>query len=523
MGANAPAASGIIRKDLLYLCAFYALGHLGIFLVADAVFWDDWSIYGNAFPVLLDASWSAGKPWDAYFRTLILSLGLPSARVMSFVSHLVAGLCLYGILQRTGGVLQSHRLLICVLFLLLPFFLARTAFILTWYSLTNAAFFAGWLLLVLESNRARLLVHLAACLLFVVSFTTPSHLVFYALPVMHLFFVRESGLHPAAIVRFVKQHPHLLILPVAFYILKGTYFAPSGGYANYNEIRLKYLLDRSLVPLVVIRNLFRLISTVEFLPLFIALLITTPLVWVGIARTSLNHLLRSSASLPVALLLVVLGGFCYLLGLFPYLVVNETPLFIDWSSRHQLLLPLGVSIGVVGVLLMVPGRIRVAAATAILSVSLALSWMSYGEYARDWIKQEALIAEIAGNDEIRRGRTFQVVDGLPDYNAKQRAYRVYEYNGFMRAAFEGEQTRLAGDLKLWEQEGAGYLRNRNSWAPRWNLTDYRPGVIDCVIHISPGETRLSKGSAAIARFKTLLSSDRNSSTPTGDLLSVDCR
>ena len=104
----------------------------------------------------------------------------------------------------------------------------------------------------------------------------------------------------------------------------------------------------------------------------------------------------------------------------------------DWRSRHQLLMPLGLALSVVGLseLLKWKGKNIVASFVLVVSVALNMFWGS--QYFLMSHKQEQLVElfkETKGEVEIA-----SVADQTLRFNGRESTFRGYEWSGFMTLA-----------------------------------------------------------------------------------------
>ncbi len=78
---------------------------------------------------------------------------------------------------------------------------------------------------------------------------------------------------------------------------------------------------------------------------------------------------------------------------------------------------------------------------------------SYGEYWVDWYKALSLVNQFKSSQVIRDHTSFLIRDDAPQFNAKKRWLRFYEYAALMSVAF-GDEKRFGHDEKYWPGPGA---------------------------------------------------------------------
>ena len=144
--------------------------------------------------------------------------------------------------------------------------------------------------------------------------------------------------------------------------------------------------------------------------------------------------------------ILLVGGFSITaLALFPYfageLYVGYAgrPAYVtvfefraDWRSRHQLLMPLGLALSVVGLNELLKWKGKNIVLTTVLAVSVVLNMFWGSQYFLMSHKQEQLVElfkETKGEVEIA-----SVADQTLRFNGRESTFRDYEWSGFMTLA-----------------------------------------------------------------------------------------
>lgn len=404
----------LAAATLLYLVAWG-----GTMLSANGLYWDDWTLVGVPGEAVVAGYTEFGSPWLGHLHLALLEVGPWLYRVLTLGLMYGVGVAVHAISQRVPWLGAGERSLVVVLVLVLPLNSARHALIDLPYTISLALFFAAWYLLVHHRSPLRGTVWLATAL-FVLSYTTQSLLVFVVLPVAHLL-VREVPVDtwsPSRLVRWAGRRWYLLASPVVFFVAKGVAFPAYGEYEGYNQLSLGQL-GRAVLPVALT-----------------AVLLLAALA----ARRWLPH------RLPAGVVTLAVGLLVGALGILPYLAVGHVPRFVEWNSRHQLLLPLGCALVAVGLVRLVRSHagelaaIRVA--TAFVAVAVVYSAHLSVSFAVDWGKQRSVIAQLAASPDVQQHHTFVYFDRVLGQNANGRTWRPYEVNAFLATA-TGEETRLA--------------------------------------------------------------------------------
>ena len=419
---------------IVYWAIAYTIMHGGLLLASNAVFWDDWLVYRSSDSVIFQTFSEAGSilNWVSYLHIFMLAIGVWSYKLFTFFLMFGAGLLLAFILERNSLIPKSLRFTLVLLFLILPFNFARIAAIDFPYALCYFSFFLAWALI----DRSRVM----AAGLFLLSFNTNSLLVFYFLPILDLLYRTCRPLDLRSAMKFPLRRPELMILPFAFFYTKIKFFKPSGDYDGYNQnFKLKHIFNAA-------KEQFFDIGTIELnWPIFSLLLLGA---FYAIIKNSAY--ISDKISLRTSVFIFCGGIFVFLLAVLPYWILDLVPTFYEWASRHQLLMPLGTSMIIVGFIWLFPRPLRVLGTSVVVAGSLSLGVVNYSQFWLDWQKQKMLVKLFAASDDIRKADVLLIDDQTLNLNAIKREYRFYEWNGLLEEAF-GNQSRFAvsADKSKW--------------------------------------------------------------------------
>jgi len=430
---------GLSGRDLCIIVFLYTLMHGGLLLLPHAVFWDDWTLYREKPAVVVDSFRQAGAifGWTGYLHVWLLGVGVWVYRVMTFVLYLLSGFLFNAILKRMSFFSYDIRFISLIFFLTLPFNMARVALIDFPYALCYFSFFLGWWFL--GKNR------LVALVCFLFSFNTNSLLVFYALPFLEFMYRKGCLVFPKKWPNFLLRNFDFVLAPFLYFSAKLFFFPPYGHYESYNNHYSFRNLTHSFAAQV--RDVFNFSVNVYVFLILLAIL------WV-VLRERLKAVNKIESQ--DAKKIIYIGVAAVLLGLIPYWVIRLTPTFFEWTSRHQLLMPLGTAMLLTGGL----GRMRNAYIRRILLVVVIAASLSFGiegyySFVVDWGKQQSIMRQFAKNEEIRKADLVIIDDRSMDLNAIGRVYRFYEWNGILENSY-GNQTRFSvipGDLGKYKSGG----------------------------------------------------------------------
>ncbi len=415
------------NKYYIILLIFYSIAHGGILFIHDAIYWDDWTLYKVSPGVILDTFRQAGSMFNlaGHMHNLFLSFGLWFYRVATFFLMFGAGLALDRVIKKIKYFSVEQRFSIVLLFLILPFYSARVALIDMGYTICYFLFFVAWACI----DRFRTI----SLVLFFLSFNTNSLLVFYSLPFID-FYLRSVNYSWSikSFVQFLFSKFQFFILPFLYFYIKIIFFKPSGLYEGYNE---GFNLINLLVSPVIM--------------FFDWLKFDIPLLWVCFVSLFVFKLIKFNfckynLDTDQSKKITYLGCVVFGLGAFPYWILGHVPTFNEWTSRHQILLPLGTSIIIVSFLFGLQRELIKLLMSVIVGSCLIINMSYYFEFYCDWNKQKQLINQISIDKKIKNADLIVFDDRTVVDNALNRVYRPYEWNGIMASAF-GDEKRMGLD------------------------------------------------------------------------------
>ncbi len=428
--AQRKQTEGATELKRLYtpVCALYALMHGGLLAIPSGIFWDDWVLYRADPKTLFEIFEHAGSLFNlvAYLHVLLLEAGPWLYKTCTFFLMLGAGYFCFFILRRNELFDRDYVTVTTLLFVLLPFNMARAALICLPSTIFYFLFFLSW--------WAMFRWPYLSAIGFLISFNTQSLLVFFALPLLELFYCKTNSRSVRSIIAFGRQNALWISMPISFFLFKTIFFPPHGLYEGYNSnYRGNNLLSASRAQFSDIAN-FSINGALFILLLPASYILTSKLLPPEAWSRRLD---RGSMRLPMLLGATALG-----LALLPYWILDHVPTFIEWTSRHQLLMPLGVALCLSGGVFLSRGWMRRAVLSVIVAVCLAFGVNAYSELYADWRKQQALINFFESNASVRASELIVIDDCTGADYALRRFVRFYEWNGMLEAAF-GDQSRFA--------------------------------------------------------------------------------
>jgi len=404
----------------------YGVSYIPLMFSANSLFWDDWvlidRVTGKIPPSHYASSGSA--PWRDFVEQTVFQSSPVLFRLFSFLAFFISGYFFFHILRRVRFLSQNLIIIATFVFLVLPVNSARIALINNSYTFSYLLFFCGWYLLAISERKSIRLLSLSA---FFISYTSLPVITFTLLPILYLIVLAEPKSVKESLKAALRALP-LIGLPLAYLIARQIFWAPEGGYA------------KSYTP--------------QFLGIARALIFITvcslPLIYgVFIAKWRADQARQ---------ILVSVGVFSVSIAAFPYMLgghlvdisdwlIAFIPNFSDWSSRHQLLLPLGISLIIAGSMQMEkPEKLRwntYPVLTTLLAVFVLLNVTFAQEYFLDGRKQTAVIEAMASNSDLQSVQSVLIDDQAVRFNARGRLIRTYEWEGMLQKALGNDRIKVS--------------------------------------------------------------------------------
>ena len=415
------------RFPWMWALSVYVVSYGLILTFLSSYFWDDWVIYYRKSDHAIEQALRIRGDWPtrAFFESTILGSRPELFKILTLVAYFAAAWLLFHILSTLNFLKINQVQLITILFLILPINSARVAMVDFAYACSFLLFFCAWFLLVRKSGWIK---DLLAVLLFLLSFgATASLLVFLLVPCAHILYLR---LHDSSLARnraWLSSLAIFLMSP-AFWFLDRRFNSPQGPYLAM------YSLQKSGV----------------FRALILLLIACVVLLW--FIKVGSNDLTEKGRNL-----LISLGIVLVIIGAAPYIVAghlvdvsewmfNFVPRASDWSSRHQLLLGLGLAVITVGILGELESKFKRNLVFAITGICVLLNMTFMHAYFLDSLKQDQFIDAIKQDTELNASKVIMIDDQAERFNARGRFVRYYEWDAMLVSAYGNDAKHTISGL-----------------------------------------------------------------------------
>ena len=417
-GASTEGKPGRMLAGFPWVCAIvlYTLSWGWSLLRPNTLYWDDWALFFRRSPFYARQVYiDSGRPlWEGVADGLLIQVGVWAIYLATFLVFFLCSIFMFYILKTIPNLNSGTVNSLVILFLVLPVNHARISLVVFDYTSAYFLFYLGWFVLVRYKSPKSFVL---ACVILFLSFKTHSFLFFILLPFLHFAWLNKTEL--IDLKKLNRRHLQVVViaaLPIAYVVSRSLFWPPSESWQDYHQPTKAGFLT-------------------GLWPVLIGL--------VGLAIIGFRQLKKKPTHF--GLVLFICGFSITALALFPYftgeLYVGYAgrPAYItvfefraDWRSRHQLLMPLGLALSVVGLneLLKWKGKNIVVSTVLVISVALNMFWGS--QYFLMSHKQEQLVELFKTTKaEIE---IASVADQTLRFNGRESTFRGYEWDGFMTLA-----------------------------------------------------------------------------------------
>ena len=415
------------RFPWMWALSVYVVSYGLILTFLSSYFWDDWVIYYRKSDHAIEQALRIRGDWPtrAFFESTILGSRPELFKILTLVAYFAAAWLLFHILSTLNFLKNNQVRLITVLFLILPINSARVAMVDFAYACSLLLFFWAWFLLVKKSIWYK---DFSAVVLFILSFgATASLLVFLLVPCAHILYLRLHDSSSGRSRTWLSTLVIFLMSPV-FWFLDRRFNSPQGPYLAMYSLQKSGVLRASIL-------------------LLIACIV---LLW--FIKVGSNDLTEKSRNL-----LISLGIVLVIIGAAPYIVAghlvdvsewmfNFVPRASDWSSRHQLLLGLGLAVVIVGILGELESRFKRNLVFAITGICVLLNMTFMHAYFLDSLKQDQIIDSIKQNTDLSVSKVIMIDDQAERFNARGRFVRYYEWDSMFASAYGNDSKHTISGL-----------------------------------------------------------------------------
>ncbi|RUR12742.1 hypothetical protein [Legionella sp. km772] len=415
-----PAIFQSEKSYLLQLFLLYFISNVFLLLNFNGVYWDDWSLAYQSPEIIKNIFAQNSFIWIGYLHIFLKNIGngIYIYRILVFFTYFGSGICLFYILQRIKYIDKNSAFFITLFFLLAPVNNARIALINTPPILMLGIFYFSFLLLTQYLDNKRTIIYRIIILsLFFISFLLESLLVFYSIVLLYIFYHLIEKNTGKLFINFIVHYFDFIILPIVFFVLKHSLFKPYGSYVNYNALSPDYLKTVELTYESFDTSLYAPISQALMTAgsnLYLTILLFVIILLVFRPRNT-QRVIKNNFKNSSVMIFLLLSLIFFVVAVFPYCAVGKLPVLGNWSSRNQILVPLGMAF-LIYFLIVIIAKLNKKIASILMGGLLAVFMMedlfSYYRYQIDWFYQCSLMQQFQASEVVKNYQTFVVEDTL---------------------------------------------------------------------------------------------------------------
>lgn len=478
------------RNKYLLLIAVYFFAHFMLCLISGQ-WWDDWCYWINGAEHLKIAYLESGIPLQAYNIISVMWLPNWGYRIVVFFLFLAIGLMFYSILRRLDFMTDEDAFWISAISMVVPVNDARTILNCYGYSISLFIFFlAFYALSKLNklSEKKAICIRIISLISLLYSYTTESLLVFTGLIWLYLFYVNwiESTKTKSIskVLGYFRSYWDFLVLPFAYFIIKGIYFKPYGAYTGYNSITIKSFIDNlQISPLAALNTLINLgrlyREQIRIYSSAVFAVITIMYMILSIKKNSPKH---ETIQIKKQLKVFFLGVIVYYTGIFSYIIIRGRELRVSGvESRDSMLAGFGIAIMIVAFARCIPVKKTIQNIIPLFFVVFGIFTFnnSYLNYQEDWYHQQEFANAISQYNGFDNANTIlcnftnkSPVGGTRFYSLNGMSYEII---GKMDKFYFSNISELSYGLDFNNHLLSGY--NADDY-------DYSDTTIDAILSIN---------------------------------------
>lgn len=436
------------RNDLIVFLITYMVSVIFLLLNYDALYWDDWLMAYQTPNVILKGGDEMGNPFFAFLYTVFIRTGniILTYRILGILLFYLTAVFIYFSLRKIKELTKSEVFFIVLFYLIFPVNFARASIACNPFIIPVFIFYGATYLLTLYLDNERLWCRILLLILFMISFFTNSLLVYYILPLGYIYYAKYSGNSikwSVSVVKFLKGYPDFIILPFVFFLMKSLLWTPHGEFETYNSITpVKLLLSVFTIP----HYFYSTFIHPAFTSISFATIIATAIIC---AVSGIHCAMHATLSRRDVIFLLI-GALLFTAAVFPYCAVGKIINNSIWTSRYQLLTPLGSAIMLVFLIRIIAeyfntGSKALALILGIFITSFTLrNIKEFYDLNVDWFYQVSIMENMKDNEMIRENKTFIAENNIRQFLSGGRNICFYEWTGMLKETFK-EETRMIVD------------------------------------------------------------------------------
>jgi len=525
----------------------------GLLLMNDGIYWDDWLSIGylknGDWQSLSEQTSEMGLPLLGYFQWTLKLLNIYTHyKIIAFLLIYISSVLIYKTSLNLRILTATESFLIAVIFIAFPAYQVTVLFCTLNYLFCLSLFYLAAYIYVESLGKKSLglirMLRVGAATIFFISFNLNSLLVYFYAFLMLMFFSqksRDGGTWIKNLSSFIRANWPIIILPIAYWVIRSIFTPPHGLYANYHRLDVSawqiFSLSISFIRVSVFGQFFSAARDLgDHVTVWLVLLIGVCVAYGYLIRNQRvkNRVRENWFNDKHAISAFGFGLIALICAIFPYAAVGLSPESAGFGTRHNVLISLPVAILIISVFriysqsygqLNLSSQIGFKRNQLLIISSVVLSFaLSCNHYYISWearaIKDRAFMHVLQSNPKLGDYATYWIDDRFQAGPALE--YSYYEYSSMFKEVWGGE-SRIGVPISYLDTHPDGLSSKNFNLIHRYNLRDYSENGKEVILIISPkidlSEFRLVKNYYA-NRISSLFGVDKSSEF-LGQVLSVE--
>jgi len=443
-------------------------------LLNDGIFFDDWRYFQQKDENLINIFRLEGWYYTGIWAIHVYLFAFKNHTLIYHVLAIIGGginlVLFYKILRNSSFGIEFAKVA-SLIYAVSPFFFMKNTANTFPYILCVMFFLLGYLLLILNQKSKKPIYNILGSVLIFISFITTSIIMLFPILLLHLFSQMKFKLFD-----FIKKYYWLFLIPLAFLAVRQAFLLPIEGSSSkdYNRIKVENIqkIPQIAFSLNIHYAKYMFVQVRNYWLIFALIFLVSS----SILLKMKLKIISFNASFLKNIQLILLGVTLFFLAIIPYILVNKYPEFTSLNTRHQLLIPFGITLGLTGIVLLIKHPIFKSLVLGfVLSVFITNVLAQTVIYYKGWIKYE-LIGGFFKNNTIISGSTLIIEDDKNCFYPSDRAILYFELAGVYKK-FTGKQDIFfvgVNQNRLNKQELEQWLENRkkNNLLGSMNMSDF---------------------------------------------------
>lgn len=411
-------------RHILWITIVYVLAQ-GFLLVVSGLWWDDWVVENRDWEGAggrLENALRQGAPLRAYINASLRFLPDRAGKILVFIYFYIGSLLAYTIMNKIDAFSSEATFWITLLYITIPINDARILWCCYDYSVALLLFWIAFRLVTLwqgKTGKKAVVLRVLSLVILVFSYYTDSIMLMTLIILLYLYYEKlkkewkwsETRANLKKCFKTVLCYMDFLLAPVVYYFGEHILFPGNGEYRYVDWQALPSLILHS--PIYACETMRDLLSNYRSA-------LTKRAVLIVLAISALCYLLvsymhwrkeiktESEISYRDAVIMLLVGMFCFFVGFFPYAIYCNGAFETTWvSGRLSLLLGIGTAM-IFYYLTDIVFRREIRKMMLVLCIVLGACHFNlmYLDWQEAYYQELRFQAEIAENQNILDNDTF---------------------------------------------------------------------------------------------------------------------